>query len=418
MKVLHLSSANELTGSGKAAILTHNELLHNGIDSRLLFLKSNLNAQYVYSYHKQSFCARLLRLIITLIDQLPLRFYPKRTDLIFSPGIIGLSLKNHPLIKWADIIHIHWANHGYIDIEELNSWNKPIIWTLRDMWAFTGGCHQSFLCENFKFSCGKCPELGSSKENDLSRRMWKRKMKYLRNANITWVAISSWMRKQAEDSPILKGKQIKLIYSGVSAAEFFPSDKNEARAKHNLPSDKTIILLGAENIRSPYKGYEYAKKVLNSISKEILIISFGKEAFQTGEIPQQNIHFGELNSSKMLSELYNAADVFLAPSIAEAMGKTFIEAQLCGLPVVCFDETGPADIVKHLETGYAARYKNIDDLRKGLIYCLNFKFDHKSISKRAYELFDISKIIAGYKDMYEKSIMDWTSCISDRINKI
>ena len=104
--------------------------------------------------------------------------------------------------------------------------------------------------------------------------------------------------------------------------------------------------------------------------------------------------------------MYNAADVFIGPSIAEAMGKTFLEAQLSGIPVVCFDKTGPVDIVKHKKTGYIAKYKDDDDLLEGLKFCLNTKMNREFIRKSSVKKFNINTIAKQYIKIYEKSIMD------------
>lgn len=417
MKVLHLSAASELTGAGKATLLTHSALLQKGLKSRALFLKSDFIAKEVYSYHNQSTCSKFIRLTTTFIDRMPLKLYSKKTHSIFSPGIIGLNIKNSKFIKWADIIHIHWANHGFIDIQEIQKWNKPVVWTLRDMWAFTGGCHYAFECENFKNTCGNCPALGSSRNIDLSSYALKKKMKYLQNVDIHWVAISSWMQKMANESKLLKDKFVEIVHSGVDANAFYILDKKEIRSKLELPLNISIILIGAANIRERYKGFKYAKNLLNRMSPDFLVITFGSGYFQYGEIPQQSIHFGDVNNEK-LNEIYNAADVFLGPSIAEAMGKTFLEAQLCGLAVACFDDTGPADIVKHKETGYLAKYKDIDDLFSGLEFCLNTKMEREAIRSRAIKLFDINQVVEKYIGIYEKSIVDWTNSSLKRGSKI
>jgi glycosyltransferase involved in cell wall biosynthesis len=408
IKVLHLSAASENTGAGKATLLTHNALLHQNIKSRVLFLKSDLNNNEIYSYHRQSKIAKFRRLITTFIDQLPLKFYSKKSHSIFSPGLIGLNLNDNKLINWADVIHIHWANHGFIDIKEMKRWNKPIVWTLRDMWVFTGGCHYAFECENFKKKCGNCPSLNSRIEKDLSRHILLRKLKYFQGLKIHWVTISSWMKKQAKESSILKNQYIKVIPSGVDTSIFYITDREGIRTKLKLPLNKKIILLGASNIREKYKGFEYAIDVLNKAPTDFLVLTFGSGSFQADEIPQQTIHFGSLNY-KQLCDLYNASDVFLGPSIAEAMGKTFLEAQLCGLPAVCFEGTGPEDIVKHLQTGYVAKFKDTDDLLHGIEFCLNIEMDRSAIRSIATELFDITKIAKSYISIYEKSLMDWRS---------
>ena len=104
--------------------------------------------------------------------------------------------------------------------------------------------------------------------------------------------------------------------------------------------------------------------------------------------------------------LYNSADVFLAPSVAEAFGKTFAEAQACGLPVVCFKETGPEDIVEHLKTGYLAKFKNEGDLLNGLMFCLKMTLDPKYISTRSKSLFDINSTAKKYISLYKNCMQE------------
>jgi hypothetical protein len=163
MKILHLSAADENSGAGKATLLTHNTFLELDVDSKVLFLKSRLSEKNIYSFHKLSYTNSVLRILITFLERAPILIYPKRKNRLFSTAWIGLKLSKHPLIQWADIIHIHWANHGFVDIKEIRKWKKPVVWTLRDMWAFTGGCHYAFECIRYSDKCGLCPLLNSKK---------------------------------------------------------------------------------------------------------------------------------------------------------------------------------------------------------------------------------------------------------------
>jgi len=407
MKILHLSAASEQTGAGKATILTHQALKELGVESQVLFLKSRIKDTNIFSYHDKNILTRFWRFFITSLDRFQLKFYRNKKNQIFSPGFIGLKLRNQELFKWADIIHIHWANHGFIDIKEINKWNKPVVWTLRDMWAFTGGCHYSFSCNKYRHTCGLCPVLQSTKTKDLSFFGQKRKLKYLSNENIKWIAISSWMQKAAQASTVLSGKEINIIHSGVDSNSFNILDKIQLRKKYGFNSSDRIILIGAGNLRESYKGFEHVVNVLNKTDTDLIIITFGSSSFVGNEIPQKFIHYGVVGEI-FLTELYNIADLFFGPSIAEAMGKTFLEAQLCGLPVLCFKDTGPEDIIKHEDTGYLAKFKNEDDLLNGFNYCISKKWNRDFIRSNAKENFDIKNIATKYIEIYEKSIVDWS----------
>jgi len=383
-------------------LLTHQALIKSGINSKILYLvgEDNLHSS-LYHYTSGSILNKIKRVITTKLDSVSTWVYFKRKDQIFSPGFFGLNLHDSELFNWAEIIHIHWANHGFIDVKEIESWNKPVVWTMRDMWPFTGGCHHSFDCDKYKLNCGYCPVLGSNRAQDLSNLVLRKKIKYLSKLPIHWVAISNWMKTRASSSAVLKNKPISVIFSGIDCNIFKVTDNNKARDFFNFPHDAKIILIGAGNIRETYKGFQYVLDSLNKIDKEYLIVTFGAGNIIQSEIPQRIINLGYISNDKELAKLYNSTDVFLAPSIAEAFGKTFAEAQACGLPVVCFDETGPADIIEHLKSGYLSKYKNEKDLLKGLLFCLNTNFNRNYIGQQANKLFDIQQIIKQYIEHYQ-----------------
>jgi len=405
MNILHISAASENSGAGHAAMLTHQALLEYGINSKVLYLKGLNNPNSAtYYYTSKSIIRKLRRFAMTTLERFPVWFYVNRKEQIFSSGFFGLNLRYLELFKWAEIIHIHWANHGFIDIMEINKWSKPVVWTLRDMWPFTGGCHISFDCDKFKLNCGKCPVLNSNSNNDLSAFVLKRKLKYLSEASIQWVAISNWMKKRATSSAVLKNKPISVIYSGINVDKFKIVNKDKAREFYNFPKDKKIILIGAVNIRDSYKGYKYVISSLNRLDNEYLVVTFGSGQIFQNEIPQKIINLGFIRIEKELAKLYNSADVFFAPSTAEGFGKTFAEAQACGLPVVCFEETGPVDIIEHLKSGYLAKYKDEKDLLKGLLFCLENDFNRNYIERRTKTLFDIHHIAGQYIKLYKKCL--------------
>jgi len=405
MKILHISAAARASGAGYAVMLTHRELIENGIDSKILYLvEQDLLNHTILSYTSKSIIKKIKRFIVTTLDRCPTWVYPSKMEQLFSSGFFGLSLRHVEPVQWADIIHIHWANHGFVDLKEIRKWKKPVIWTMRDMWPFTGGCHHSSSCDKYLSFCGCCPVLGSRREKDLSRMALRIKLRNLPAAGIHWVAISNWLKSRASLSAVLKNEPIHVIFSGIDCSAFRKVDKGNARAMMNLPADAKIILIGAANIREEYKGYRYIINVLNKINREYLIVTFGNGKIIPDEVHQQVMNFGYLNDENVLAALYSAADVFLAPSVDEAFGKTFAEAQVCGLPVVCFDETGPADIIEHRKTGYLAKFKDEGDLMDGLLVCLDSEFDQDYISNRAKKLFDIHKTAKQYMELYENCL--------------
>jgi glycosyltransferase involved in cell wall biosynthesis len=269
------------------------------------------------------------------------------------------------------------------------------------MWAFTGGCHYSLECINYKYQCKECQLLGSSSNYDLSTYCFNRKHKILINSNIIWVAISSWMQQVASESLILSKSKISIIFSGIRTDIFIPHSKFEVRQEFGIPLNAKVILIGSANLTDEYKGGKYIIDVLEKCTVEIYVVSFGiSNSFAFTNKKIKLLNFGYITDDTKLAKIYSTADTFLAPATNEAFGKTVAEAQSCGVPVLCFAETGPSDIVEHLITGYMAKNKNIEDLMNGFLFCLNHQFDHFYIRNRVVNLFDINITATNYQDIY------------------
>ena len=402
--MLHLSGASISSGAGMAAMNTHETLLQSDIRSRIIFLKEEaFNNPSITSLNFSSMRYKFSRFVNTALEIMLSKCFVKNGYGIFSFGLFGVKLKKHPWVRWADVIHIHWANYGLIDISEINDWGKPVVWTLRDMWVFTGGCHCCLDCTQYKIACNPCPMLRGGVGQYVSKYLFNHKYHYLNNSNIAWVAVSDHMRINASSSKMLSGALIETITSGVKCSEYKIIEKNEARLLLNLPLHQKIILIGAANIRDAHKGFEYIKLSLQKLSPDIIVITFGGGGLLDSEVPQKRIiNFGFVDQVDRLNLIYSAADLFLAPSINEAFGKTFVEAQASGLPVVCFTNTGPEEIIEHLKTGYLAKYKSEEDLLKGIEWVISHEFNKIYMRERAIKLFDISRIIVLYKELYQK----------------
>lgn len=398
--ILHISTAWPQSGAGGAALSTHLSLRKRGIDSKMLFLTGvSDEARGLYSF-ADSPHRRGLRLVVTTLDRLPLLRYRKRKQL-FSPGLFGQRLRDHPLVRAADLIHLNWVNYGFVDVLQLKHLEKPIVWTMHDMWAFTGGCHYSMGCDRFKSRCGKCPVLGSDEENDLSSRGQRRKLGASRSRAISWVGISSWMAEQARASAVLQGQTVNVIHSGIDTDVFRAHNQEKARRELNLPVDRRLIVLGAHDLHSPFKGLQYSLRALRTVDSQYAVVTFGHGSIDPSTIDQRLIHLGFIKDPRRLALLYSAADLFLATSVAEAFGKTLAEAQCCGAPVVAFDGTGPRDIVEHRMTGYLAAERNAADVAAGIEYCISRDFNRAAISARA-DRFSIDHCTGQYVELYER----------------
>ncbi len=375
MKVLHLNQRDD-GGAGRAMIRLHQGLRVAGIDSRAHVQVKVTNEEGVSS--PQSTLGKLsakLKLSEHL-DNLPLRFHPKRDNRHFSLQCFPDSLASVVEAINPDIVHLHWVSGGFLRLESLKNFKRPLVWTLHDMWTFTGGCHYNDGCENYKDTCGNCPALKSHKKNDLSNWVWKRKNRAWKNLDLTIVTPSNWMAECVRESSLLKNCRTEVIHNGLDTNAFKPIDRATARNLMNLPDDKHLVLFGAANPLDTRKGMHLLLQALhqlhhNGMNDQIELLVFGGTA--ANPIPDVDFrvnYLGRLTDDVSLALAYSAADVFIAPSLEDNLPNTLVEALACGTPGVAFNIGGIPDIIDHKHNGYLATAFEPDSLAHGIEWTL------------------------------------------------
>ena len=107
-----------------------------------------------------------------------------------------------------------------------------------------------------------------------------------------------------------------------------------------------------------------------------------------------------------MAQYYSSADLYIFPTLADNAPLTVLEAMACGLPVVTFDTGGVPEIVKHMESGYVAKYKDQDDFNQGLFLLLNDEELREKMSKKAVETirekFTLDIMVNNYIKLYEQ----------------
>jgi glycosyltransferase involved in cell wall biosynthesis len=369
MKILHIIAGELSGGAAKGAYNLHNGLLSLGIDSKI-YTNSNItyNDPTVTSISKSK-KEKLIYFLRNQLQYLLLKFYPRKKDRPLSSGIFGKNFLKSKEYNEADIINLHWINANFINMKDLKNIKKPIVWTIRDMWPMTGGCHYSMECKRYETGCGQCPELDSKSDYDLSKFILYRKEKYLPK-NMKIVCISTWLEECARKSKLFKNFDVRAISNNIDSTE--------------INTTKKIILVGSTSLKDFYKGFSKYLEAIKQLDKNnYFLIFFGnldKTIIETLGFEYKN--FGYMNDSISLNLIYNSADVFVAPSIMDAFGKTITESMSCKTPVVCFDATGPKDIVSHRIDGYKAKPFDSTDLKDGIEWIIN-NTNYDELSKNA-----------------------------------
>jgi glycosyltransferase involved in cell wall biosynthesis len=406
MRVLHLVAGQLAGGAARGAYWLHLGLRELGVDSKILTNSWNtLGGDDVLTVAKHKM-GKIGIVVRRALESLPVQLYVQRQSGIFSSGFWGFDFTKTAQYREADVVHLHWINDGFVNMRHLRKIDKPVVWTMRDMWPMTGGCHYSMGCENYLNGCGHCQQLNSKTRFDLSRLVLARKRKYVPK-HIKLVGISHWLSQKARESSLFCDADIRMIHNNVNTQEFFPVAKRTAREILAMDTAKRIVLCGGADTQSGYKGFDKFWEAINLLdSRKYMLLCFGDLLDNmAGKWGFEYRNVGYVNDNIVLRLLYSASDVFVAPSLMEAFGKTLVEAMACGTPVVCFDATGPKDIVTHKLDGYKAKAFDSRDLANGIEWiCANKNYD--GLSQKAREkvvrVFDSVVIARQYIELYEE----------------
>lgn len=409
MKILLLNTNDISGGAAIAAYRLLKGLQQNGIEAQMLVQSKKSNDYSVIG--PQTKWQKIFGKLRPTLDSIPIRFYKQRKKIIFSPAILPDNIFKKIQDINPDIIHLHWIAGGFMKIESLAKIKRPIVWTLHDMWAFTGGCHYDEECGKYNKNCGYCPTLGANKKNDLSFKIWKRKEKYWKNFNLTIVTPSSWLGECAKKSSLFNKMRVEVIPNGINLNRFKPIDKNIVRDILCLPKDKKLILFGALSALSDNrKGFLLLKEALKNFyskeNKDIELVIFGSSKPNDEEdLGFKTYYLGKLNDEISLAVVYSAADVMIVPSIQENLPNTIMESLACGTPVVAFNVGGISDMIDHQRNGYLAKPFDTEDLAYSIKWVLEDDIRRKQLSRNAREKvvqeFDIVKVAKKYEDLYK-----------------
>jgi glycosyltransferase involved in cell wall biosynthesis len=409
MKVLMLNTLDEVGGAARAAVRLLRGLRGLGIAAGLLVqFKTGNETGIICNKNPLRKLARRLKLLLGL---LPVLMYPNKPEHNFSPAFLPDNLPAEIAKINPDIIHLHWLGASFLRIETLCKFRKPLIWTLHDSWAFTGGCHVPFDCKKYRQSCGECPVLGSSRENDLSRWTWRRKKKAWQDLNLTVVAPSRWLADCARSSSLFRDVRVEVIPNGLDTETFQPRDQEHSRSLFGLPKDKKIILFGAVwSTSDPNKGFQLLTQALQALGKDFsdtVALFFGFDYYVgMPDLGMPVVCLGLIDDDDKLAAIYSASDVFVAPSMLENLPYTVIEAMSCATPCVAFHQGGVPDLIEHKVSGYLAQPYDTEDLARGIAWVLEDRDRQAELANRARQKvkaeFCLDKVSDRYVALYRE----------------
>ncbi|PKA82123.1 glycosyltransferase involved in cell wall biosynthesis [Ulvibacter sp. MAR_2010_11] len=409
MKVLQITSSSK-GGAGIAALRLHKALREQGIASAFLSKDLTINFQgeevedAFFAYKRPTFGQKLLRKIQGRIAPTPFQktasvWNSIKGNAIFENVSLPHSvyqLQDHPLLKEADVLNLHWIS-GIVDYADFfSAIQKPIVWTLHDMNPFSGLFH-------YKSD-------GSNNETTISafdQRIQEYKRKYLRKIQKgAIISPSQWLLEEATQSGFFDHFSIKkCIPNAIDLQTFSVQDASQLRSKHSIPADAFVVLFISHSLEIERKGFRLLLEALTFLSHlPITILTVGKDELKSPVTGIKIISLGKISSPREMASSYAMADVFVLPSKEDNLPNVMLESFAGGTPVISFGIGGMKEHVKKGTTGILAETISGEALAKAIQQYYNSRKEYRSETIREYAEahFSFKKQAIAYHEVYKK----------------
>lgn len=376
--VLHVGTLDDVGGAARAARRLHDGLLATGWDSHIaagILTRSDPRMLSLTDLARKAMLGPLARL----------ESHAPRTQRFIGDVRLPLqssrALARTSLFRRASVVNLHNLHGNFFDFRALPAWAevKPLVWTLHDMWAFTGHVAYSYDCERWRSGCGDCPLRKEPHRPlddipqprfDTTARAWKAKQTTYSRTPLTLIAPSAWLADLARESILVTHPDttVRQIPYGLDTAVFRPVARDAARQMLGIDPTRKVILFGSTHVSQARKGFDHLARAIESLRDthpdiEPLVLGPGADIAQ--RLPGLRA-LGSISYERLQATVYSAADVVAVPSLADNQPLIALEALACGVPVVGFRAGGIPELVRDGKTGFCADPGDAAGLAAGL----------------------------------------------------
>jgi glycosyltransferase involved in cell wall biosynthesis len=238
----------------------------------------------------------------------------------------------------------------------------------------------------------------------------------LRDAD-AFVAMSRLIRDEMVAAGV-PGERIRLLPHGVDTTRFRPADAEERaslRARLGLPAGILAVYSG-RLLRG--KGLEtlvdaLAEPAVPAELTAILVGSGEGQALDATDALRRQVAERGLDGrvvfagrTDRVEDYLRAADLFVFPSIFEALGIALVEAAACGLPAVASRTGGIVDVVEDGDSGILVPPGDASFLAQGLAALARDAGRREPMGGRAravaLDRFDERDVLEGYRALFRE----------------
>lgn len=409
-RILHVSAAARSGGAARAAQRLHLAERAAGMDSRMLVAQPAEADPHVHMPLRGG--ARFGHLARqTIASRLAARQVTPGNPVLHSLARFSSGLGRWIGAQEVDIVNLHWIAAETLSIAEIGAIRQPVVWTMHDMWPFSGAEHYEDPAHpgRWREGYGASNRPAGDRGPDLDRRVWEKKRRVWAGRRFHLVSPSNWLADCARQSALFAGQPCHVIPNPIDTAVFRPIDRRLARGLLNLDPERRYVLFGAMSSTSdPRKGFAHLLPALHRLAADPALAQ-DTELLVFGASPPENppdlglpAHYlGSFHDDLTLALLYSAADVFAAPSVQDNLPNTLVEASACGTPSVAFAIGGMPDLILPGQTGHLARAFDPEDFARALSRTLTDPPPRAPIRDFALARFAPEVVAARYAALYE-----------------
>jgi len=388
-----------------------------GVEGRMVVLRSRYGDRSVClapSRFMSGYQKLIQRNVATWLSRLKHGIFPK------IDTVAGYAYKGNELVRYSaedvikrcpkdfhpDVIAVYWAS-GYVTARMLRDLHRltraVIVYVFVDEAPMTGGCHYPWDCRGFVTDCSDCPALNRGKQ--LSAIHLAEKKKYLKELPL-YIVGAPYDLQLAAQTELFKDA---IPLPCVTKPDVFPVPRLEARHRWGVAEDSFAVLLGSADLLEERKGIIYAIKALREFALQcpnLTVIVAGVDDVKIRqELESVPCLFVGLLSLQELHSAFCASDVFLSPTVADSGPMMVNIAAALGIPTIAFPVGIATTLVRHMETGYLARIKDVDDMVSGLKYIASQTSDAwQTMSARVRQLLDEESSIGPWYEQLLRRI--------------
>lgn len=404
MKVVHVTTM-DFGGAGMAVIRIHEALLNQGVDSKILVLTKITNTPGVISYLPKK-SNKYIQGILSRIENVRRRLWELRNpiarwvrksnilnDCFFTLSSTSYRVEKHPLIKNADIVHLHWIQNFVNYPTFFSTVEKPCVWTFHDENIGLGGFHYIRDYEKFYKKHRKLEDfLRNIKQNS-----------YLLKSDVRLIPLSKIMNDFIIKVPYCSHWKKTIVHNPVNTSVFVLHEKKECRISLGLPLDKKVILFVAYEISDDRKGLDKLIRSLKNLNRNDILLCCvgGNQNMHSIDIPHTLL--GHIHDESQLSRVYSAADLFVLASDQEAFGQTLLESISCGTPVVSFP-CGISEELINKNNGIRCNDFSIEEMARCIDIALNTTYDIRVMRDDVIKRFSPEHIAQQYIAIYQNML--------------